>query len=106
MTTPQTIMIVLLTIAAATNLLKNGEYYTKNALHTVLFSLPLMVTVLWAGGYWEVIAAPQIIHIVIMTLNCVFALINHGERVKYLGVGVIIDLPMIVALQWLGGFWG
>ena len=106
MTTPQIIMVILLTLGTATNLLKAGEYYTKNALSTILVSAPLITTVLWCGGYWEVVNAPQIITIILMTLNCVFALVNHGKRTKYTGAIALADLAVIVALYWWGGFWG
>ena len=105
MTNPQIIMIVLLALSGSINFIKNGETYTKNAFHTIFISAPLVATVLWFGGFWEVVGAPQIITIIIMTMNCVFALSNHGKTETYRALAVVVDLPLIIGLYWWGGFW-
>lgn len=107
MTTPQIIMIALLALTAWVNIINNGDHYTKNALGTLLVSAPLMTTILWAGGYWEVINAPQIITIILMTLNCCTAMTNHGKQVQYTGyLTVVLDIPLVVGIYYWGGFWG
>lgn len=106
MTNPQILMLALLSFAAAATLLKNGERYTKNAAHTILISAPLMTTVLWAGGYWEALNAPQIVTIILMTFNCTTSLALHGREEKHNFLAAVADTAIIVALYWWGGFWG
>ena len=50
--------------------------------------------------------APQIIMVVLITLNVANNIFNHGKTKEVNGAtAVLIDLPLTVGLLYWGGFW-
>ena len=102
---PQIIMIVLIAIGTALHIIKHGEEYKRGGV-ALLVNLPLMVGVLYYGGFFTTLAAPQIIMIVLLTINATTSLLFSGKYVKYNGFACLIDVPLQVGLLQWGGFWG
>jgi hypothetical protein len=51
--------------------------------------------------------APQIIMIVLITLNVANAVFNHGKTREHNGLStLLIDMPITVGLLYWGGFFG
>ena len=98
-------MALVLVLSLVSNSTKTE--FTKNAFHVVFFNLPLVVGLLYFGGFWESMKTPQIITIILFTVNVVLAIVNHGKTVKSLGFfWSVVDFLVIVGLFKWGGFWG
>ena len=103
---PQILMIGLLTAALAIHYVRDGRTYPYNGLNALLVNLPLMLLLLFLGDFFAVMEAPQIIMIVLMTVNTVVAALKHEDHGrKYNFVAALLDTPITVGLLWWGGFW-
>lgn len=107
MNIPQIIMAALLALGVVVHFFKDGKEMPYNGLTALLVHLPIVLTLLVWGGFFAALGAAQVVLIVVMTMNVVTALNNHGRRTrKYNFLLALVDTPITAGILYWGGFWG
>lgn len=66
----------------------------------------VLLTVFWAGGFFETFGWPQVIFLILLTAAWTILSLDEVRREKYSVYSVAISLSIVNTLLYFGGFYG